>query len=337
MSMRRPAVFFDRDNTLIACDDYLGDPAQVALLPGAAAAVARARRLGYATIVVSNQSGVARGMFDESAVQAVNHRLDELLLADDPAAVIDRHEYCPFHPEAKIEQYRQDSDLRKPKPGMIFQAAEKLALDLRRSWLIGDAARDIEAGKAAGCRTILFTDPNLPPSPAAEENGRVKADFSAASLMAAIDFIEANPEPPMPAEAANVAIASALNPGPTLSIAPAVQPQSAPRPQPQRPQTAPQIRPTDSQPRPQPTSTAASRVEALLDQMLTEIRRQNSDEVEFSVSKLLAGIVQVLAIAVMFLAYLYRGEPVETFVGLLLFAIFLQVMTIALLIMGKQR
>src|SRR5437763_7743645 len=117
--MRRPAVFFDRDNTLIVSDGYLGDPSKVRVVEGAAEAVARARALGYAVVVFSNQSGVARGMFDEEAVHDVNARLDTLLQAENPAAIIDRHEFCPFHPQAAVPQYRQDSDLRKPRPGMI--------------------------------------------------------------------------------------------------------------------------------------------------------------------------------------------------------------------------
>src|SRR5438874_2327031 len=152
--MRRPAVFFDRDNTLIACDGYLGDPDKVQLIEGAADAIVRARRMGFATITISNQSGVARGMFTEKDVKAVNAKLDQLLAEQNPTAVIDRHEFCPFHPEAQVEEYRHDSELRKPKPGMILEASRKLALDLSRSWLIGDVPRDIEAGHAAGCRTI---------------------------------------------------------------------------------------------------------------------------------------------------------------------------------------
>src|SRR3954454_4656527 len=130
--MSRPAVFFDRDNTLIACDGYLGDPEKVELIDGAADAIVRCRQLGFAVVVFSNQSGVARGMFGEEAVHAVNHRLDDLLHEDDPAAIIDRHEFCPYHPEATVERYRQASDLRKPHPGMIHQAAHRLALDLTR-------------------------------------------------------------------------------------------------------------------------------------------------------------------------------------------------------------
>ena len=162
--MSKPAVFFDRDNTLIAADGYLGDASQVRLIGGAADAVARLRHKGYAVVVISNQSGVARGMFGEEQVQEVNARLDDLLAEGDRDAIIDRHEYCPFHPEAVIELYRRESPLRKPAPGMIYRAAETLGLDITASWVIGDAARDIAAGRAAGCRTILFHDPSLPAS-----------------------------------------------------------------------------------------------------------------------------------------------------------------------------
>src|SRR3954454_10099143 len=143
MSPRRPAVFFDRDNTLIANDGYLGDPAVVVLVEGAAELVARARELGLATVVFWNQSGVARGMFTEDDVRAVNARFDQLLAASDPDAVVDRHEFCPFHPGGTVDAYRRESDRRKPQPGMLHRAADALGLDLNKSWVIGDAPRDI--------------------------------------------------------------------------------------------------------------------------------------------------------------------------------------------------
>src|SRR5215207_6590261 len=194
--MKRPAVFFDRDNTLIACDEYLGDASKVQLVAGAADSVARARELGYATVIFSNQSGVARGYFGEQAVHAVNTRLDEMLADANSKAVIDRHEFCPFHPDASIDKYRQDSHLRKPRPGMIHQSATALALDLSRSWVIGDAPRDIEAGHAAGCRTILFTDSKLKASPAALAEKKIEPDYICSTLAEAIDFIERNAERP---------------------------------------------------------------------------------------------------------------------------------------------
>ena len=296
--MKRPAIFFDRDNTLIVGNDYLGDPSEVKLVRGAAAAVARARRMGFATVIVSNQSGVARGLFDEAAVHAVNQRLEQLLAADDSTAVIDRQEFCPFHPEGTVEAYRKESDLRKPKPGMILSAAEALALDLGRSWLVGDAPRDIEAGRAAGCRTILFTDHTLAPSPAVEAESAVAPDFTAGSLTEAMDIIEAHRESPIAVESSKSTLA----------------------------QSAPAIDPPP-----------LARVEATLDQILNELRRRDAAELDdFSVSKLLAGIVQVLALGLVFMAYLNRDD-VDRFYPLLLFSLFVQMLVVALLIMGRQR
>ncbi len=179
--MKRPAIFFDRDNTLIASDGYLGNPSEVRMLDGAPKP-SPARALGYATVISAIRAAWRGGMFDEQAVHAVNDKLDELLHDQNPQAVIDRHEFCPFHPEGTVEAYQQESELRKPKPGMIYRAAEKLALDVERSWVVGDAPRDIEAGHAAGCRTILFRDPGLPPSPAAREQVVIQPDYVVGTL-----------------------------------------------------------------------------------------------------------------------------------------------------------
>ena len=342
--MKRPAVLFDRDNTLIACDDYLGDASKVALVAGAADAVARARKLGYATVVFSNQSGVARGYFGEDAVHAVNQRLDELLADANPKAVIGRHDFCPYHPDASIEKYRQDSPLRKPAPGMIHAAAEALALDLPRSWVIGDAPRDIEAGRAAGCRTILFTDPALKSSPAAQVDSKVQPDYICSTLKEAIDFIEANtqraaaeeaePErPPDPAESS----ASESAPSSSRENLDLVADMSLdlPRKEPGNRQGAAEAdRTISSSPAPAPST---SKLESLALDILHELRRRHEQpEQDFSVSKLLAGIVQVIVLFVLFLALLNRGDA-KALTPLLLLALTLQAMTIALLIMGRQR
>jgi D-glycero-D-manno-heptose 1,7-bisphosphate phosphatase len=189
--MPNRAIFFDRDNTLIVSDGYLGDANLVKLVEGAAAAVARARELGFFVVTISNQSGVARGLFGEEAVIAVNSRMDELLRHENAKAVIDRHEFCPFHPQAVVAKYRQDSNLRKPKPGMLLSAAKALRIDLAASWVIGDAPRDMEAGQEVGCRTILFVEPTLPKSPATEGATGVEPDAVVASLAEAMDFIAA--------------------------------------------------------------------------------------------------------------------------------------------------
>jgi D-glycero-D-manno-heptose 1,7-bisphosphate phosphatase len=385
--MKRPAVFFDRDNTLIVSDGYLGDPAQVVLVEGAPDAVAHARRLGYAVVVISNQSGVARGMFSEEDVTAVNARMDELLVAENASAVIDRHEFCPFHPEGSVDVYARESDRRKPKPGMILSAAEKLALDLSRSWVVGDAGRDIEAGKAAGCRTILFHDASMSPSPAAQENSRVEPDYTVTTLREAMEYIEGHPEPdgvavaPAAAEpvAAGVAaVASSAHEDaaardeaePAPAAAPAVKTPRVPKvaigsryvpPEGARPATSSPSReeaseraaarraafravnepaPDPVEPLDMPSSGAplrgGDRIESLLEQIALDLRRQHEHrDGDFSVSKLLAGIVQVIVLAILFLAYLKRLDPALSIY--LMLALVLQTMTISLLIMSRQK
>ncbi|MCB9841808.1 MAG: HAD family hydrolase [Phycisphaeraceae bacterium] len=153
-SSPRRAVFLDRDDTLIHCrsvtpDGDLGDPELVRLTDGAAEACAALTKAGYALIVVSNQGGVARGRYTEREVGAVNARVNELL-----GGVIERFYYCPFHPRGIVPAYTREHPWRKPAPGMPLAAAQAMDLDLARSWMIGDAERDIEAGHGAGCRAV---------------------------------------------------------------------------------------------------------------------------------------------------------------------------------------
>lgn len=152
--MTAAAIFLDRDGTIIEDVGYLGDPSGVVLLPGAAEAIRRFRDAGFRVVVVSNQSGVARGLFDEAALANVHARMVELLT--EQGATLDGAYYCPYldGPEAKVASYRRDSELRKPKPGMLLQAARELGIDLKRSWTIGNSPSDVEAGRRGGCRTI---------------------------------------------------------------------------------------------------------------------------------------------------------------------------------------
>ena len=166
--MADKAVFLDRDNTIIANDGYLGDPTKVRLLPGAAAAIASMRRLGYRIIVVSNQSGVAKGLFDEAAVEAVNQEMIRQL-REQAGAHVDASYYCPYHPDAVVPEYKVDHQWRKPKPGMLKAAAADFDLDLTRCWMVGDMQRDIAAGSAVKCRTILIGDPDHPPPPTPDD------------------------------------------------------------------------------------------------------------------------------------------------------------------------
>ena len=152
----RRAVFLDRDGTIIEDSGFVRTPAQVRLLPNAADAIHQLRSLGFRIVVVSNQSGVARGLLTEADLRAVHERMVALLSQN--GASIDNAYYCPYldGPDATVLAYRQDSPLRKPKPGMLLKAADDMKLNLRDSWMIGDAPRDIEAGQRAGCRTVLL-------------------------------------------------------------------------------------------------------------------------------------------------------------------------------------
>jgi D-glycero-D-manno-heptose 1,7-bisphosphate phosphatase len=353
--MRRPGVFFDRDNTLIACDAYLGDPSKVMLVEGAADAVAKLRQYGFVVVTVSNQSGVARGYFTEADVEAVNKRMDDLLKLDNPSAVISRHEYCPFHPEGKVEKYCLDSPLRKPRPGMILSAADKLNLDLGRSWVVGDTPRDIEAGKAAGCRTILFVHPSLAASPAANEVSEAQPDFRVTSLKEAVEIIGREAFKPrdasrVPAAPPKHVVVETLpeemeepNDAPA-DIAPSAAKDDVVKPA--APAAAPLVQgpvkpathlPSAAASDPvQPTTSSTRKLEALAEQILTELKRRETIGPEFSVSKLLAGIVQAIVVLLLFLGYTQRELP-QTAGITLLFAIAAQTMTIALLIMGRQR
>lgn len=151
--MSRPAVFLDRDGVIIEEKDYLSDPDQLCLIPGAAEAIASLNRAGIPVVVVTNQSGVARGYFPESRIQTIHDRLDAMLLSHE--ARIDAYFHCPHHPTEGSAPYIKKCDCRKPEPGLLLQAAEKLGLDLDRSFMIGDKSSDLEAGSRAGCFSIL--------------------------------------------------------------------------------------------------------------------------------------------------------------------------------------
>ena len=145
----RRAIFLDRDGTLNRDTGYVHRKEDWQWLPGVPEALKRLRAVGYALVVVSNQSGIARGMFDHDALK----QLEEWVNADLAArhAAIDAWYYCPHLPEIT-----GPCQCRKPEPGLVLQAARDLNLDLANSWMIGDRVRDVRAGLAAGCRSILL-------------------------------------------------------------------------------------------------------------------------------------------------------------------------------------
>ena len=154
----RRAVFLDKDGTLVENVPYNVRPEAITLSEGAVTGLRLLQAAGYHLIVVSNQSGVARGYFEEAALASVELRVRELLEAD--GVQLDGWRYCPHHPEGTVAAYRIACDCRKPAPGMLRQAAADHGLSLRDSWMVGDILDDVEAGNRAGCRTVLIDNGN---------------------------------------------------------------------------------------------------------------------------------------------------------------------------------
>jgi D-glycero-D-manno-heptose 1,7-bisphosphate phosphatase len=151
--LARPAVFIDRDGTLTEEVGYVNHPERLRLLPRSAQAVRRLNDAGIAAVVVTNQAGVARGLFSEAVLAAVNAALVAQL--KDAGAVLDGIYVCIHHPTEGVPPYRVVCECRKPKPGLLQRAAADHGLDLARSTLVGDKASDLGAARAAGARGVL--------------------------------------------------------------------------------------------------------------------------------------------------------------------------------------
>ena len=148
------AVFLDKDGTLIDDVPYNVNPELITLKDGAAAGLRSLQDAGYQLMVVSNQAGVAKGYFTENALPAVWQKLDSLLAQSN--VKITAYYYCPNHPEGTVEPYNVSCNYRKPMPGMLLQAAAEHRVDLAQSWMVGDILNDVEAGRRAGCKSILI-------------------------------------------------------------------------------------------------------------------------------------------------------------------------------------
>jgi len=147
------ALLLDRDGTLTVEGEWLTHPGQLQLVPGAAAALARLAAAGWKLVMVTNQSAIARGLITPAQLDTIHAELQAQLARE--GAQLDAIYSCPHHPTEGIGEYRVECECRKPKPGLVLRAAQELGLDLARSWMVGDAARDLEAGWAAGVRGIL--------------------------------------------------------------------------------------------------------------------------------------------------------------------------------------
>lgn len=149
----RPAVFLDRDGTINEEVKYLGSPHQLRIIPGAAEAIARLNRVGIPVIVVTNQSGIARGYYTEDDVQEVHNYMDKLLA--DHGASVNAYYYCPHHPDAIVKKYAVDCECRKPRIGMLSAAAAQENVSLSQAYVVGDKRSDLRAALNAGARGIL--------------------------------------------------------------------------------------------------------------------------------------------------------------------------------------
>jgi len=148
----RPGVLLDRDGTIIVDHGHVGSVDRVEFIDGAAEAIARLNRAGVPVAVVTNQAGVARGLYDISDVEEVHCYIAKRLT--EHGAHVDRFFYCPYHPDGSVPEFSRMSDDRKPMPGMARAAAEALNLDLTSSWVVGDRPEDIGLAEAVGAFAI---------------------------------------------------------------------------------------------------------------------------------------------------------------------------------------
>ncbi len=321
--MSNTAVFFDRDGTLIHDPGYLNHPDQVQLLNGAAEALKELSLLGYKTVVISNQSGVARGIVTEEMLEKIHERLRELLKAK--GAGLDGIYYCPYHPDGVVPKYRVDSDWRKPKPGMLLAAARDIEIDLTRSWMIGDNERDMEAGRSAGCRTILISSTRS----GLGYPDKSRPDYIAVNMREAVNIVKKHHRSAQEGRAVPVAGPPdedilAMRSAQILSMIldepePGGSEQAAARP-----------------------AAPGSRTEQLLANILEQLRRTQKNEMfgEFSLLRLLAGIVQVFVPFCLLLALWFLMGPVRQDNNALValgFAAVLQMMALTFYMMhGRQ-
>ncbi|MHC4463113.1 MAG: D-glycero-alpha-D-manno-heptose-1,7-bisphosphate 7-phosphatase [Planctomycetota bacterium] len=324
MNMSNKAIFLDRDDTLIEDPGYINHPDQVKLLDDVAEALIELKRMGYKLIVVSNQSAVAHGIVTEKVLGEIHNRLKELLA--EKGAYLDKIYYCPYHPDGAIPKYRKESDWRKPNPGMLLAAADKMGVDLSQSWSIGDSARDVEAGLQAGCKTILINrSSHYKQSEPSLLLAGINPDYKSVNIKEAVNIIKKyHRSSGKPADQTSSA--------PTGQIQPLLQAVEQPH----------SSESTEPAPAPPEQDAAGKRTEQLLSGILEQLKSMQRANMfgEFSIMRLMAGIMQIivlfcLLITIWFLMSPNRQDNLVLFA--LGFAMLFQLMSLTFYIMQGRR
>jgi len=339
--MSNKAIFLDRDGTLIEDPGYINHPDQVRLLDGSAEALIEFKTLGYKIVVVSNQSGVARGMVSENALGDIHKRLKQLLA--ERGAFLDGIYYCPYHPDGFVAKYRKESDWRKPNPGMLLAAAEEMSLDLGQSWMIGNSSRDIEAGFRAGCKTILIEGPLSPHK--SIEPGRPKPDYKAVNIKEAVNIIKQYNRSTKKAEPETLDEQPSQNKQ-IMQIERPVQTEEEKSNIIEEPVSTLVEEPPESTESDEESNegqeTFSDGTEQLLSSILRQLKSMQRADMfgEFSIMKLMAGILQIVVLCCLLVTIWFLLSPDRhdnaVFVSLG-FAMVLQVMALTFYIMHSRK
>ena len=325
--MTNKAVFLDRDDTILDDPGYISSPEQVKLLPGAAKAIASLSKLGFKTIVISNQSGVARGIVTEKGLNKIHDHFEKLL--GDNGAYLDAIYYCPYHPQGTVKEYTKESNLRKPNNGMIIQAAKDFDIDLKASWMIGDSYRDVEAGVSSGCKTILISSSAKPKKPKSSDP---TPNYIATNLLEAANIIKMQNSNPTEKKKVTTKPKKAS----THLSSEVAQKEPITQKQPE-----PKVQAKSEAEQKQDTTHNHPSLEDMVAEILHNIKRKERESqfTDFSVFKLIAATTQlaviitlIISVYVMLSANFTNNETLIP----LAFAIVLQLITLTLLQMNSK-
>lgn len=289
--MSNKAIFLDRDDTLIEDTGYINNPGMVKLLNGVAEALIELKELGYKLIVVSNQSGVARGILTEETLGEIHNRLKELLA--EQGASLDKIYYCPYHPDGSVRKYRKESKFRKPNPGMLLKASDEMDINLEQSWCVGNSRRDIEAGIKAGCKTVLLDSPSHKDQADQQLAPKgVQPDFRAVNMKEVVNIIKKD-------------LRTNIETTDQIRVQNREQAKNMVKTAKSKSDIQEPIQTADDLQQPEQTQVPwtlddnpGGKTEQLLTDILGQLKNMHRTEMfgEFSVMRLLAGIVQILVL-----------------------------------------